>query len=122
VARLATVNGEGGIDLVPITFATLGDDLLVTAVDHKPKTTTALARLANIRARPQVTVLVDHYQEDWDGLWWVRLRGTAIVVEDGPEHAAAVDALVAKYPQYVDQRPAAAVILVRIADWSFWAP
>jgi PPOX class probable F420-dependent enzyme len=120
VARLGTVNDRGGVDLVPITFATLGEHVLVTAVDHKPKSTTALRRLDNIRARPEVAVLVDHYEEDWIRLWWVRLRGLGTVVEAGPQHDAAVDALVAKYPQYRGRRPAGAVIVIRVTQRLFW--
>ena len=67
---------RGLIDLVPITFAVVDDDSIVTAVDHKPKRTTRLQRLENIRKNPSVTVLVDHYDDDWSTLWWVRARGT----------------------------------------------
>src|SRR3954466_3165369 len=80
VARLATVTKTGRTDLVPITFA-LDEDRLVTAIDHKPKTTTQLKRLENIRTTPEVSVLVDEYDdEDWSQLWWVRLRGLATIV------------------------------------------
>ena len=118
VARLATVNDDGGADLVPVTFALDGDTFL-TAVDHKPKRTRALRRLENVRRRPEVTVLVDHYDEDWSALWWVRLRGTARVVE-----AAAVDLspLRAKYDQYRDHPPEGPVIAVAVSDWRWWSP
>ena len=69
VARLATVSATGQPHLVPVTFAVDGD-MIYTAVDHKPKTTTRLRRLANIAANPQVTLLADHYADDWDQLWW----------------------------------------------------
>jgi len=80
VARLATVRPDGRPHLVPIVFAVAGD-VIVTAVDEvKPKRTRALARLANIAAEPRVSVLADHYDEDWTRLWWVRADGTATVV------------------------------------------
>lgn len=120
VARLATRNADGGVDLVPITFA-LGGRRLVTAVDHKPKTTSRLQRLANIRREPSVTVLVDHYEDDWSALWWVRLRGDARVVESGSEHEAAVAELAAKYAQYRERPPVAAVIVVALTDWRAWS-
>ena len=66
MARLATTNTGLGIDVVPITFALLPGDRLVSIVDQKPKSTTRLRRLDNIRAHPEVTVLVDHYEDDWD--------------------------------------------------------
>jgi PPOX class probable F420-dependent enzyme len=121
VARLATRTPTGRMDLVPITFALVADRL-VTAVDHKPKTTTQLKRLDNIRANPEVSVLVDRYDdEDWSQLWWVRLRGLATVVASGDERAAGLAALVAKYPQYGRQPPAGDVILVDLVGWQWWS-
>jgi PPOX class probable F420-dependent enzyme len=126
VARLATQTRTGRIDLVPMTFAIDGDRL-VTAIDHKPKTTTALKRLENIRANPEVSVIIDEYDDaDWDQLWWVRLRGVATIIEPGaagtePLHRAAVASLVAKYPQYVEQPPAGPVILIELVRWQWWS-
>jgi PPOX class probable F420-dependent enzyme len=121
VGRLATVNREGEPDLVPVTFALLDDCTLVTAVDHKPKTTAKLARLDNVRRHPGVTVLVDHYDDDWSTLWWVRLRGRAEVVESGPSHERAVAALVARYQQYRGRPPSGAAIVVTVTDCRSWA-
>ena len=122
VARLATTNTGLGIDVVPITFALLdGDeDRLVSIVDQKPKSTTRLRRLDNIRAHPEVTVLVDHYEDDWTRLWWVRLRGTASIASEGPAFDEAREALVARYPQYVAAPPPGPVVEVAVADWSGW--
>jgi len=83
VARLATVGADGNPHVVPICFA-LDGDTLYTAVDAKPKSTRALRRLANIRANPRVEVVIDHYEDDWTRLWWVRLAGRARVVESDP--------------------------------------
>jgi len=121
VARLATVNPGGGVDVVPITFALDGDHL-VTAVDQKPKTTTDLRRLRNVREHPEVTVLVDHYDEDWDRLWWVRLRGRARVVAEGPDRDRAADLLRERYDQYRDRPPQGAAIWVEITSWTGWEP
>lgn len=121
VARLATHGSGGRIDVVPIVFA-LDGERLVTAVDHKPKRTMRLQRLANIEADPSVAILVDHYDDaDWTALWWVRGRGLARVVHDGPVHAAALSALTRKYPQYRDRRPAGAVIVVDDLAWTGWS-
>jgi PPOX class probable F420-dependent enzyme len=120
VARLATVGVAGAIDVVPITFAWSGSTI-VTAVDHKRKRSRRLRRLDNIAREPRVTVLIDHYADDWSTLWWVRVRGSAVVLEDGPRVVAAVDALVAKYPQhYGDQPPAGPVIAIEIGDIRTW--
>ncbi len=134
MARLATQTRTGRIDLVPVTFALEGDRL-VTAIDHKPKTTTALKRLENIRANPEVSVIIDEYDDaDWDQLWWVRLRGAASIIEPGHEraampresdddslHARAIASLVAKYAQYVDRTPSGPVIMIELVRWQWWS-
>jgi PPOX class probable F420-dependent enzyme len=120
VARLATAGGDGAPHLVPVVFAVTGDRV-VTAIDHKPKTTAGLRRLRNIRERPQVCLLADHYDEDWARLWWVRADGLARVVEEGPEREAALDALAAKYRHYRERRPAGPVIVVDVTRWTGWS-
>jgi PPOX class probable F420-dependent enzyme len=115
VARLATVGREGRPHVVPICFAIEGD-MLYTAVDEKPKRTRRLRRLENIEADPRVEVLIDHYEDDWSRLWWVRLRGTARIVDD--PHA--LELLAAKYPQYRERPPAGPVIAVSIDERSEW--
>jgi PPOX class probable F420-dependent enzyme len=119
VARLATVGSTGQPHLVPITFALLDERTLITAVDHKPKRTTRLKRLQNIAANPRVSVLVDHYHEDWQQLWWVRADGRARVEKAAP--AGAAEALVARYEQYRDRPPAGAFIVVEIQRFSSWS-
>ena len=89
---------------MPITFALTGSTL-VTAVDHKAKQTRKLRRLDNIAREPRVTVLIDHYDDDWASLWWVRLRGIALVMTEGPRFAGAIAQLVAKYPQHYSRLP-----------------
>ncbi|MEV0594514.1 TIGR03668 family PPOX class F420-dependent oxidoreductase [Nonomuraea cavernae] len=120
VARLATVSGDGEPHLVPVTFAVAGDQVMI-AVDRKPKTTTNLRRLRNIRAHPRVTLLADHYEDDWARLWWVRADGSARVVESGTAWVSAIDALAEKYDQYRTSRPEGPVILVDVSRWSGWS-
>jgi PPOX class probable F420-dependent enzyme len=119
VARLATVGSGGEPHLVPITFAVLGGDTLVSAVDHKPKRTTALRRLDNIEGNPRVSVLVDHYEDDWTRLWWVRADGLARVGKAAP--AGAADALAERYPAYRTQPPRGPFIVVEIQRYRGWA-
>ena len=119
VARLATLDADGRPHLVPIAFALAGDRLY-SAVDAKPKRSRRLRRIENARRRPDVTVLVDRYDEDWTQLWWVRIRGQARVLDGGDEAAAALEALAAKYPQYRDQPPGLPVLAVDVADWRIW--
>ncbi len=120
VGRLATVRPDGTPHLVPICFAIVGDTV-VSNVDDKPKTTVRLQRLANIRANPSVTLLVDHYAEEWSRVWWVRVDGNARVVENGPERDAAVVALRAKYQQYERIGISGATVVIEIERWRGWA-
>jgi len=123
VARLATVRPDGAPHLVPVTFAVLGD-VVATAVDHKPKRTRDLQRLANVAAEPRVSLLADHYDDDWERLWWVRADGAAAVVDvdvDVSAAAPAIEALVARYPAYRDRPPEGPVILVTVERWTGWA-
>jgi PPOX class probable F420-dependent enzyme len=121
VARLATVRPDGVPHVVPVTFALLDDDRVVTAVDAKPKTTQRLQRLTNVEADPRVSLLVDRYDEDWQQLWWVRLDGTARVVRDEPERGAMVEPLVAKYEQYADAPPSGPAVVVDIDVVRTWS-
>jgi PPOX class probable F420-dependent enzyme len=120
VARLATLDASGRPHLVPIAFALL-DDTLYSAVDAKPKRSRTLQRIENARRRPDVTVLVDHYDEDWTQLWWVRLRGRARVLDDGEEASRALALLAAKYEQYRDAPPGLPVLAIAIDEWRGWA-
>lgn len=123
-AVLATTGSDGVPHLVPVTFALITDgdaDLIVVAVDHKPKRTTRLRRVENIRERPGVSFLVDHYSPDWDQLWWVRADASAIVSEDGEQAAFAIDALVRRYAQYREQRPHGPVIRATVDRWVGWS-
>jgi PPOX class probable F420-dependent enzyme len=119
VARLATLTPDGRLHLVPISFVLEGDTLF-SAVDEKPKRSRRLQRLANVRANPEVAVLVDHYDEDWSRLWWVRLRGTGRIVEDGPELEAALALLADKYGQYRVQPPGGPVLAIAVEEWRGW--
>ena len=120
VGRLVTVAPDGRPRVVPFCFA-LDGDTLYSAVDHKPKSTVHLRRLDDIRRQPEATVLVDHYEEDWSRLWWVRVRGAARVVDAGAEQARARDLLAAKYEQYRAVPPAGPVIVVAIEEWVGWS-
>lgn len=120
VARLATLDPDGRPNLVPLCFALAGETLY-TAVDEKPKRSRRLRRVENIRARPDVTVIVDHYEEDWSRLWWVRLRGRGRVLDEADEPERALALLVAKYEQYRVQSPAGPVIAIDIEEWRGWS-
>jgi PPOX class probable F420-dependent enzyme len=117
VGRLATVTADGRPHVVPVCFA-LDAGRIYTAVDAKPKTTQALRRLENVRATGRASLLVDHYEEDWSRLWWVRVDGAAEVLNPG----AGRDALAAKYEQYRAAPPAGPVIAISPDRWRSWIP
>ena len=133
-AVLATIDPAGRPRLVPICFAVgRGGDsspAIYTPIDDKPKSTTdphRLARVRDIAARPEVSLLVQRWDEDWTRLAWLRLRGTAELVEpDDPagaiERADAIAALRAKYAQYADHDlEARPLIRIRVVEASSWS-
>jgi PPOX class probable F420-dependent enzyme len=121
VARLATVDVKGRPHVVPCCFALDGETLYSVVDDVKAKSTRALRRLENIRIHPDVTLLVDHYEEDWSALWWVRLDGVARVLDDAsPRHEAGTRLLVDKYEQYADASLSGPLIAVDITQWRAW--
>jgi PPOX class probable F420-dependent enzyme len=117
VARLATADDFGHPHLVPVVYAVDGA-VIHSAVDAKPKSSTALRRLANIAANPQVSLLVDYYDDDWTHLWWARADGRARVHDDG---SAAIRALAQRYPQYREAPPDGPFIAITVERWSGWS-
>lgn len=121
VARLGTVNAGGQPHLVPVTFALRGE-VIVSAIDHKPKTTTSLKRLRNIMETGRVSLLTDEYDDqDWSQLWWVRVDGVARIVCDRAACADQIGWLCDKYVQYRENPPAGPVIWVDIHAAAGWA-
>ena len=120
VAHLATVDADGRPHIVPIVFA-LDGDTVYFAVDQKPKRTTRLQRLRNIASNPSVSVLVDHYEDSWDLLWWVRADGTASALEPGDRAKHALALLTERYSQYEDEPPPGPVVAILVERWTGWS-
>ncbi len=122
LGRLATADGTGQPLVLPICYAWDGE-ALVSAIDAKPKRAGDLKRVRNIRENPKVSVVIDHYDEDWRRLWWVLLRGETRVLRDGVEHRRALAALRRKYPQYREGWPldgGALVIALDVVRLRYW--
>jgi len=123
VAVLATVGSDSVPHVVPVVFAVSGDTngaRIYTAVDAKRKTTRRLRRLANIAANPKVSMLVDHYDDDWTQLWWVRADGHAEVHDRGEQMAIGYALLRSKYLQYERIALDGPVVTVDVTHWSSW--
>lgn len=119
VVRLGTADGQGRPHLVVCTFAVDGDTIY-TAVDQKPKSTTALKRLRNVGENPWVTMLADHYTDDWEMLWWVRADGRAAILADRRQMVAPLRLLADRYWQYRQAPPTGPVLAVTVQRWSGW--
>ena len=118
VARLATADAAGRPHLVPVVFA-VKENVIYSVVDAKPKRSPALKRLANVRENPAVSLLADHYDQDWTKLWWARADGRGRVLDPAePEAREAIEELRRRYPQ---QRAAGAVLAVDVQRWSGWS-
>ncbi|HXW78041.1 MAG TPA: TIGR03668 family PPOX class F420-dependent oxidoreductase [Acidimicrobiales bacterium] len=119
VAVLATLTSDGRPHLVPCCFV-LDGVTIYSAVDAKPKTTMDLRRLSNLRANPHASLLIQHYDEDWSELWWVRVDGQGRILEPGEERDRAVRLLSAKYPPYREAPPPGEVLGMTIDTWRSW--
>jgi PPOX class probable F420-dependent enzyme len=135
VARLASVDAEQRPHLVPIVFVVIAE-VVYSAVDAKPKSTHKLRRLDNIAHNPAVSLLVDHYCDEWEELWWARADGSARILDiASPEARTAMAGLRDRYPQYrTDQNGSdqngsggygteplpGPVLAIDVARWSGW--
>lgn len=122
IGRLATVDRSGEPFAVPICFVVDGDRVY-SVIDEKPKRTQRLKRVRNIEETGRATLVVDHYEDNWQQLGWVMLRGDAAIVEPGTEHAAAIASLRDRYPQYLtmtlDEAPLLRIEASHATEW--WA-
>lgn len=116
---LGTVHAERGVDLVPVVFAIVDDQLVVPIDTVKPKSTTRLQRAANLEADPRCSLLVDHYDDDWSQLWWVRVHGRATAIDAPSEGQLA--ALASRYSQYAKPRTVVRALLLQPDAITGWA-
>ena len=128
VARLGTADAAGQPLVVPICYAFDGRHCY-SAIDAKPKRQApgGLKRVKNIGENARVSLLVDHYDEDWSRLRYVVLQGRADLLSEGTEFTYAVDLLLEKYGQYramsLDRNSGLVIKITpdRVVQWSFAA-
>ena len=122
VARFASSDEHGQPHVVPVCYCVL-EASAYFSIDQKPKRAQVqrLKRLRNIEQNPKVALVIDHYDEDWSQLGWVMLRGQALLLDDGDEHALAQQALRGRYTQYRSMQlsalPVVAIRIERVAAW-----
>ena len=122
--HLATANAKGQPHVIPICFVFDGE-AVYSVLDAKPKSTPLrqLRRVRNILANPQVSLVVDQYEEDWSRLRYVMMLGEARLLQEGAEWARAIAMLREKYPQYqemdLDESPVIKITPDRFIPWSF---
>ena len=122
-AHLATADANGQPHVIPVCYVFDGE-FIYSVLDAKPKTTPLrqLRRVRNILANPRVSLVVDHYEEDWSRLQYVMVTGNAGLLEPGDECARAIVMLREKYPQYqkmdLAQSPVIKIVPARFVPWS----
>ena len=122
IGHLATSDKSGQPHVVPICFVFDGTDFY-SPIDEKPKRTAPqkLKRLKNIRANPQVSLVIDRYDEDWTKLGYVLAFGTARILSRGEKHRKAVRLLRRKHRQYrsmaIQERPMIVIRPSRVITW-----
>ena len=122
IAHLATADRSGQPHAVPICFV-FDDKYFYSPIDEKPKRTAParLKRLRNIAENPQVSLVIDHYDENWGKLAYVLITGAARIMQRGQKYRRAVTLLRRKYSQYrtmaIDRRPMIVIKPQRIIVW-----
>ena len=90
-------------------------------MDQKPKSGGTLKRLRNVGENPAVTMLADHYSDDWETLWWVRADGRAAILTGQGQMAAPLRLLADRYWQYRQAPRAGPVLAVTVERRTSWA-
>jgi len=90
VARLATVDQKSHPYVVPVVFV-FHENSFFIPLDEKTKTINPrkLKRVKNIEKNPNVTLLIDKYQNDWKKLFFLMIHGRATMI-DGKNSKTAV--------------------------------
>ena len=122
VGHLATASAGGAPHVIPVCFALRGQ-AIYSVLDQKPKRTSLfrLRRVRNLRENPQVSLVVDHYEDDWGNLWYILVSGAAELLLEGEERREAVALLRQKYRQYrempIDSNPVIKITPARVVSW-----
>jgi PPOX class probable F420-dependent enzyme len=122
VGRLATADAGGAPHVIPVCYVFDGQ-AIYSVLDQKPKRSALprLKRVRNIQANPRVALVVDHYEEDWQRLWYILVSGQAELLVEGNERVEAIKLLRQKYSQYrdmpIDPNPVIKITPDRVVSW-----
>ena len=122
IGHLATADATGAPHVIPVCYV-LNRHNIYSVLDQKPKRAplTRLRRVRNILANPQVSLVVDHYEEEWGRLWYILITGDAELLQEGDERVEAIGLLREKYQQYhdmeIDQSPVIKIVPARAISW-----
>ena len=120
--HMATSDNKGRPHVIPFCYVFDGESIY-SVLDGKPKTTPLrqLRRVRNILENPHVSVVIDHYEEDWSRLHFVLISGEARLLETGDEWLSAIVLLRDKYPQYqhmdLDESPVIKINPITYFPW-----
>ena len=117
---LGTVHATRAVDAVPVVFVVHDDQVVIPIDTVKPKAGGRLQRLRNLDRDDRAVLLVDHYDDDWSALWWIRLDGTGRLLNRDDEYERAMKLLVDKYQQYEQQEPSGPLIAIDVDHWTAW--
>jgi PPOX class probable F420-dependent enzyme len=115
---LATIHPDRGVDVVPVVYAVTDDRRIVIPIDTvKPKSGRPLQRLRNLEQEPRCALLVEHYEDDWSRLWWVRLHAQSRPADDPSLERS----LGRRYPPYADPGTIAGLIVLEPTEITGWS-
>jgi len=123
VARLATVDQKSQPYVVPVVFV-FHENSFFIPLDEKVKSVNPrkLKRVKNIEKNPNVTLLIDKYQNDWKKLFFLMIHGKATVIDR--KNSKLMDKihklLISKYPQYKKIGVGNSCITIKPTKVTFW--
>jgi PPOX class probable F420-dependent enzyme len=118
VGHLAFLDDSDRPRVLPVTYA-LAAGAIWSAIDDKPKRSAEPARVRYLRRRPEASLCVDRYDDDWSRLAWVQLGGRVEIVGLG-EGSAGLAALTGKYAPYREHRPPGPLLRLEVERAVWW--
>ncbi len=122
VARLATVDQKLHPYVIPVVFV-FHENSFFIPLDEKTKTVNSrnLKRVKNIEKNPNVTLLIDKYQNNWKKLFFLMIHGKAKMIDGNNKLMDKIHKLlISKYPQYKKIGIGNSCITINPTKVTFW--